>query len=137
MRKSWTERLNDPGPHEIKPAPADIAGMRTGQIMLVPTPRMIDDFMRALPPGTSVDVKAMRRVLAERYGAEVTCPIYTGYHVRTVAEAALESLRMGAELTAITPFWRVLDERSPTTGRLTCGISFVADQRRRESAEPR
>lgn len=137
MGKTWTEKLNDPTPHQIKPAPVDIAGMKKGQIMLVPTARMIDEFMRALPLGATTDVKAMRRTLAERYEAEVTCPIYTGYHVRTVAEAALEALRLGADVSEITPFWRVLDEASPTTGRLADGIAFVSRQRAKESREPR
>lgn len=132
-KKSWTEKLNDPSAHEIKPAPIDIAGMKRGEIMLVPTARMIDDFIGALPSGARTDVKAMRRELADRYGAEITCPIYTGYHLRTVAEAALEALQMGADVTTITPFWRVLDETAPTTGRLACGVSFVTEQRAREA----
>ena len=32
--------------------------------MLIPTPRMIDAFVRELPLGVAVDVKAMRRALA-------------------------------------------------------------------------
>ena len=91
MAKSWTDRLNAPAELLVKPAPVSIAGMRAGQIMLVPTARMIADFMSAIPPGQTVDTKAMRRELAERHHAEVTCPIYTGYHLRTVAEAALEA----------------------------------------------
>ena len=91
MGKTWTEKLNALAEPVVKPAPISIAGMRAGQIMLVPTARMIADFMSAIPPGHSVDTKAMRRKLAERHHAEVTCPIYTGYHLRTVAEAALEA----------------------------------------------
>ena len=132
MAKSWTERLNASAEPVVKPAPISIAGMRAGQIMLVPTARMIADFMSAIPPGRTVDTKAMRHELATRHHAEVTCPIYTGYHLRTVAEAALEAYAAGMPVEAITPFWRVLDEQSPTTGRLPNGPAFVAARRAAE-----
>lgn len=132
MPKSWTDRLNAPAEPVVKPAPVSIAGMRAGQVMLVPTPRMIADFMSASPPGQTVDTKSMRRELAARHNAEVTCPIYTGYHLRTVAKAALEAHAAGVPLEAITPFWRVLDEHSPTTGRLPNGPAFVAARRAAE-----
>lgn len=130
--KSWTERYNAPARVEIKPAPVSIAGMKAGEIMLVPTPQLVDDFMRSIPRGSHVDVKGMRKALAERYEAQVTCPIYTGYHLRTVAEAAYESLQRGVPADAVTPFWRVLDKTTPTTKRLSFGAAFVHDRRREE-----
>lgn len=130
--KSWTDRLNDPRPHEVKPAPINIAGMKAGEIMLVPTARIVDTFIRAIPSGQGMDVKTLRQKLARKYKAEVTCPITTGYHLRTVAEAAWEAHQGGAKLSEITPFWRVLDEATPTTSRLACGADFVTRQRRKE-----
>ncbi len=131
-KKSWTDRLNDPRPHEVKPAPINIAGMKAGEIMLVPTARIVDAFIRAIPAGQSIDVKTLRQRLARKYKAEVTCPITTGYHLRTVAEAAWEAHQGGAKLSEITPFWRVLNEATPTTSRLACGSDFVIHQRRKE-----
>lgn len=133
--RTWTERLNAPAEAVVKPAPVSIAGMQAGEIMFVPTPRTIDAFMRSIPHGTHVSVKQMRRQLAELNGAEVTCPIYTGYHLRTVSEAACEALERGVPLAEVTPFWRVLDAGTPTTGRLNCGAKFVAEQRRREGLQ--
>ena len=132
MGKSWTERMNAPAEIVVKPAPVDIAGMRAGQVMLVPTTRLIAEFMAAVPTGQSVSIAAMRTELARRHQAEVTCPIYTGYHLRTVAEAALEAHAAGVPVEAITPFWRVLDETSPTTGRLPDGVAFVRARRAAE-----
>jgi hypothetical protein len=132
MAKPWTERLNDPRPHQVKPAPIDIAGMKAGQIMLVPTARLVDAAIAAIPRGRSLDVPTLRQRLARRHKAEVTCPITTGFHLRTVAEAALEAHARGARLADITPFWRVLDATTPTTGRLSCGPDLVARLRRRE-----
>ena len=79
-----------------------------------------------------MDVKTLRLRLARRYKAEVTCPITTGFHLRAVAEVALEKLKGGAKVSEITPFWRVLDEAAPTTARLSCGVAFVKKQRKAE-----
>ncbi|MGF6228172.1 hypothetical protein QFZ27_002127 [Inquilinus ginsengisoli] len=132
MAKSWTEKLDDPRPHQVKPAPVDIAGMKTGEIMLVPTPRLIDAFIRAIPKGSGMDVPTLRRELASQHGAEVTCPITTGFHLRIVAEAAWEAHRRGTPASEITPFWRVLDGRAPTTAKLSFGDAFLHQQRRLE-----
>ncbi len=132
-KKSWTEKLDDPRPHVVKPAPIDIAGMKAGEIMLVPSPRIVDDFIRKIPKGTSMDVRTLRKKLARKFRAQVTCPITMGFHLKTVAEAAYESYEQGATLADITPFWRVLDAQSPTTKKLSCGATFVTQQRAREN----
>jgi hypothetical protein len=131
-KTSWAEKLNSSKTHEVKPAPINIAGMRAGQIMLVPTARIVDDFIRTIPRGVSMDVKTLRAKLARKYKAEVTCPITTGYHLKTIAEAAFEAHRQGAKLREITPIWRVLDESTPTTKRLSYDPAFITDQRARE-----
>ena len=59
-KKTWREKLDVPQAPVVKPAPIAIAGMKAGQIMVVPTPRIIDDFLRSLPGGTAMDVKTMR-----------------------------------------------------------------------------
>ena len=130
--KSWSERLNDPRPHQVKPASTDIAGMKKGETMLVPTAKLVDAFIRAIRKGSSMDVPTLRARLARRHGAQVTCPITTGFHLRTVAEAAWEAHQRGTPLARITPFWRVLDAATPTTRRLSFGAEVV---RRRRAAE--
>jgi hypothetical protein len=127
--KSWSERLNDPRPHQVKPAPMDIAGMKKGETMLVPTARLVDAFIRTIGEGKSMNVPTLRARLARRHKAQVTCPITTGFHLRTVAEAAWEEHQRGTPLSRITPFWRVLDAKTPTTAKLSFGAAVV--QRRR------
>ena len=82
-----------------------------------------------------MDVRALRTALALEHGAEVTCPVTIGYHLRTVSEAAHEALERGSALADITPFWRVLSGKTPTTKRLTFGEEFVAEQRKREGLQ--
>lgn len=134
--KSWNDRLNTPGINGIRPAPRAMAGIVEGQPMLVPTARQVDDFIRSIPEGVEMDVRALRTALAVELGAEVTCPVTIGYHLRTVAEAAGEDLQRGMALSDVAPFWRVLDARTPTTGRLSFGAEFVAARRRHEGLKP-
>jgi hypothetical protein len=130
--KTWAEKLDDPRPHVVKPAPIAIAGMRAGQMMLVPTARLVDAFIRRIPCGQSVDVKTLRARLAQAHGAEVCCPITTGFHVRIVAEAAWEMLASGTPIAALTPVWRVLDDASPTLAKLSFDPAFIRAQRSAE-----
>ena len=136
MVKSWNERLNTPGINGVKPTPRTIGDVVEGKPMLVPTARQVDDFIRSIPNGVEMDVRALRTALAIEHGAQVTCPVTIGYHLRTVAEAANEDLERGMELSAIAPFWRVLDTNAPTTKKLSFGAEFVAAQRKREGLRP-
>ena len=136
MVKSWNDRLNTPGINGVKPTPRTIGDVVEGQLMLVPTARQVDDFIRSIPKGVEMDVRALRSALAIEHGAQVTCPVTIGYHLRTVAEAANEDLERGMELSAIAPFWRVLDTNAPTTKKLSFGAEFVAAQRKREGLKP-
>ncbi len=129
--KSWSDKL-DQGKAVVKPTPRTMSDVVEGQPMLVPTARQVDDFIRTIPKGVEMDVRALRTALALEHGAEVTCPVYTGYHLRTVAEAAHEALERGAPVEDITPFWRVLNDNTPTTGRLSFGKDFVVGRRRSE-----
>lgn len=136
MVKSWNDRLNTPGVNGIKPSPRSFADVVEGQPMLVLTARQVDDFIRSIPEGVEMDVRALRTALAIENGAEVTCPVAIGYHLRTVAEAAGEDLEHGMALSEIAPFWRVLDARTPTTRKLSFRTEFVPVQRKREGLKP-
>jgi hypothetical protein len=109
--KTWAERLHDGKAHAVKPAPIDIAGMKVGQIMLVPTALMVDAFIRTLPKGRSLSARQLREAMAAAHGAEVTCPITTGFHLRTVAEAAWSLGR-----------WRADSQPDTGVARLTAGF---------------
>ncbi|MER9261390.1 hypothetical protein NKI45_23695 [Mesorhizobium sp. M0619] len=135
MVKSCNARLNTPGVG-VKPTPRTMGDVVEGQPMLVPTARQVDDFIRTIPNGLEMDVRALRTALAIEHGAQVTCPVTIGYHPRTVAEAANEDLERGMTLNDITPYWRVLDVNTPTTKKLSFGAEFVAVQRKREGLKP-
>lgn len=132
-RRTWTDRLSDATPSVVKRMPRDFGGLRKGELVLVPSVRIVDDFIRSIPARDRMSVAELRQALARRHGAEVTCPVYTGYHLRMAAEAACEAYRAGAEPQAITPVWRVLDARAPTVAKLSrANAAFLAKRRASE-----
>ena len=131
-RKSWQEKLNDGRQPQIEKADKEFAGIKAGQQMLIPTPRLVENYILQIPEGQQVAMDVLRRDLAAEHGAEVTCPLTTGIFVRIVAEAAYEQYQQGKPLEQIAPFWRVIDEKSPTAKKLTFGKEFLVEQRERE-----
>ena len=131
--RAWTERLNASPEPEVRPMPASRIGLRKGDLVLLPSARLIDDFIRAIPKGKAVSVLDMRATLARRHKAKGTCPVHTGYHLRTVAEAACEARDRGTPLRDITPVWRVLDADAPTLRKLSPkNAAWIAERRTKE-----
>jgi len=133
--KSWTEKLNSGKPHQVKPVPMNIAGMKKGQIMLIPTALMVDEFICNIPQGTSMNPRQMRDQLASQFDAQVTCPITTGIFLRIVAEAAWEAHENGTPVSEICPVWRVISNDTPTMKKITFDPQFLRDQRRKEGLD--
>jgi len=119
-----------------KRAPRKIGDVIQGQLMLIPSARQVDDAIRNIPHGQSLNVVELRNVLAKEHGTDVTCPVSIGYQLRTVAEAAREALDQGVHLEQVTPFWRVLDAKTPTTAKLGQAAVIVLEQRRKEGLAP-
>ena len=117
---------------EIEAVPTDFAGMKEGQMMLRPTPLMVDQQIRKIPRFESISVKTLRQRLADESGVDVTCPITVGFHLRTIAEAANEALHNGAQIEDVTPFWRVMDSRTPSSARLSFDTAIIKKMREAE-----
>ena len=104
--------------------------------MLIPTPKVVDAYIRQIPKGKQVDMTTMRKDLASEYHAEITCPLTTGIFVRIAAEAAWEQYEKGMPFEKITPFWRVITEKSPAAKKLTFGTGLLKEQRKKEGLDP-
>ena len=129
MKKTWQQKLDIDQQPQVKKSDKDFAGIRNGQLMLIPTPRMVDAYIRQIPRGKQVDPQTMRRDLAAENHAEVTCPLTTGIFIRIAAEAAWEQYQKGTPLRQLTPFWRVINEKSPTAKKLSFGTEFLKKMR--------
>ncbi len=129
----WTQKLHAKPEPEVRPMQKARIGLKKGDLCLLPSARLVDDFIRAIPKGKSVGLLELRQRLARQYKAGGTCPVYLGYHLRTVAEAACEARDEGAKPSRITPVWRVLDDKAPTLGKLSAeNAAWIRKRRSQE-----
>lgn len=100
--------------------------------MLVPTPRQVDDYIRAIPRGEERTLEQMSDELAKANGAEIVCPMCCGMFVRISAEAAYEALIQGADLNSITPFWRMAGPKAALRKKVSFGTELIDKMRTAE-----
>jgi len=132
---SWGDKYRAAKPAHVSVLEKPFAGLREGTRLFIASPKVIDAYLRAIPPGKTKDVAAMRAALAKKNKAEATCPTSTAIFVRIVAECALERVAAGEAVTAVPPFWRLVDPEGPLAKKLSCGPEFVAAQRAGEKIE--
>jgi hypothetical protein len=124
-KKTWREKLEQPGAVKVETLDKPFCGAPAGAEMLISTPRDVADYIRSLPPGATRSIAEVRRELAARYGAQISCPTSTSIFVRVVAEVALEDMAQGRPASEVTPFWRVVDPDGPLAARLTCDKELI------------
>ena len=107
----------------------DFAGIRAGRRMLVSTPQMIDSYIREIPARETRSLRRLRRELARREDCDTTCPVSTAIYVRIAAEAALEDMGDGREVTDVTPFWRLVAPNDKLAAHLTVDPQWIERQR--------
>ena len=108
-------------------------GIQVGQTMLVATPQMVDAYIRDIPPGETLTVPDLRENLARAEGCDGTCPMSTSIFVRMVAEAAIEDLEDGKQVSEVSPFWRVIEGKDKIAKRLTIDPAWIDEQRALEA----
>ena len=133
MAKTWQEKFDSKRPHQVKVIDKKFADMPAGTNMFIATPKIIDDYVNHIPEGVEVDLLTMRKDLAAEYEAEMTCPVTTSIFLRIASEVAFEKYQNGVALSEITPFWRVINAKMPIAKKLSCGVDFIIEQRRKEN----
>jgi hypothetical protein len=132
-KKSWRQKIDSaPEPH-VDRLGKDFGGGKAGDLMFIASPKLVRDYVAAIPRGVTRDVTDMRREFARANGADVACPITSSIFVRIVAEAAIEEMNAGAPAERVTPFWRIVDPKGPIAKKLSCAPNFVAEMRRKEA----
>lgn len=116
----------------VEIADKSFAGVEKGSRMLIATPKVVDAYIRNIPKGSSATLQQMREDLAIEYNADTTCPLTSGIFLRIVAENAYDEFQNGKPLNKITPFWRIVNSKSPTVKKLACGPDWVRGQRKKE-----
>jgi hypothetical protein len=134
-KKTWTEKLQLKKEPQVKKIDKDFWGYTRGDGMYISTPQIIEDYIKQIAKGKSVDTVTMRNDLAVENNAVFTCPLTTGIFLRIVAEAANEQLQQGVALKNITPFWRMIEPNSPLAKKLSFGQDFLMEQRKKEKID--
>ena len=131
IKKTWVEKRDCNKEPLVKINPKSWSDMPKGIKMLIPTPKIVDQYVSNIPKGKFNDVKSLRKEMAKDFNAEMSCPMVTGIALRIVSEASYEEYNLGLE--NISPFWRVVSPSSALAKKLYCGIDFIIENQQREN----
>lgn len=127
-KKTCTEKMAKPAVPEIVILEKPALGCHAGDKLLIPTPRQIEAYLMAIPPGETRTPLQMREQLAKDERADVACPLCSGMFLRIVCEASLDP-----HTDVSAPFWRIVDPKSPLAKKLSCGPEWILSQRDSEA----
>lgn len=122
-RRSWREKLENPaveGLPKVVDVPQKWRKMMGGRRVLVPTPLMADEEIRTVRKGQLITTGQIRRRLADREGADSTCPMTLGIFLRIISEAAEEDRGNGKK--RITPYRRVIKDDGSLNPKIAGGV---------------
>lgn len=109
-RKSWQEKLLDnkglPRVEVITSKMAGRWGIKVGDTVVIPAPIEVNEIMKKVPKGKLITMNEIRKALAEKHSATISCPITTGIFAWIAAEASAEASSNGHKSN--TPYWRTL-----------------------------
>jgi hypothetical protein len=112
------------------------ADLAAGTSVLIPSPQDIEAVVDDLSPGETISLTELRQALATRHGADGSCPVMTGMHLRVAAEvnlAALAGTEANGSARPVVPIWRAIDPASPLAGKLDCGRDGIRSLRATDS----
>lgn len=125
MAKTWQQKFDNRKEVTVELLNKDFADLKAGTKMLISTPAEISAYVSAIPKGQTTTVLQMRQDLARKHKADGTCPLTTGIFLRIVSELAWEQIQSGKAPSDVTPFWRIVDPKSPLAKKLACGPGEV------------
>lgn len=118
-KKTFNEKLEDsrdmPKISELTDSQA-IAKFGGTKLLIAP-PLAYDEIMKEVPEGKVITTDYIREFLAEKYGADNTCPLTAGIFINIVANASKER---GFDET---PYWRTLKKNGELNEKYPGGIS--------------
>jgi 6-O-methylguanine DNA methyltransferase, DNA binding domain len=123
-RVPWAVKLRPDMKHAITPDPKG-----RGQLLL-PTPLLVAKEISAIPSGGLVTFPVLRARLAQRFSADLACPLMTGIFFNIIAGAAEEQLAAGDP--PLAPYWRVLLQDGTLSPKTPAGPEKQAEHLRRE-----
>ena len=136
MPRTAAERLKDSKPEKRVVLDKDFAGVKAGQTLYVANPKIVDQYVRAIPAGQTRSIVQMREDLARSRDADATCPVSTAIFLRISAQAAIDEMEGGRSRGDVSPFWRVLRASDRITSKLSIDRQWIDTQRILEGLDP-
>lgn len=132
MAKSAKEHLNANKKEKLVVLDNDFAGVKAGKLLFVGTPQIVNKYIKKIPFGETRTIMRLRNELARKWKADATCPVSTSIFIRIAAQAAIDELNDGKDISKVTPFWRLLTSDDKITKKLTIDAEWVDQQRASE-----
>ena len=132
MAKSAKELLNANKKEKLVVLDNDFAGIKAGKLLFVGTPQIVNKYIKKIPFGETRTIMRLRNELARKWKADATCPVSTSIFIRIAAQAAIDELNDGKDISKVTPFWRLLTSDDKITKKLTIDAEWVDQQRASE-----
>jgi len=129
MSASWQDRYDNARATYTRVNDKKFADLEAGTTILIPSPADIEAEIDELDPGQTLDLTELRRRLADRHGADGTCPVMCGMNLRVVAEVAYEALDAGVPPEQLTPIWHAIEPTSSLAKKLAGGPARVTELR--------
>lgn len=129
-RTKWKEKMLKPLEPRTVPVPEKWRKQYGSGTMVISTPQAMAAELRKVRKGHVVTMRTIRERLAERHGADHTCPLTAGIFWRICAEAAEVARREGA--SNVTPWWRVVNDDGSMRERAPGGAENQARLLREE-----
>ncbi len=102
MANPYKARLEAAPPGSFHVLDPEKAKRLKAKTLYIPSVQDIRESVEAIPTGTTLDTSVIRQVLAEREGADMTCPAATHKYLRWLSHDSV------LEDTDSFPWWRVL-----------------------------
>jgi alkylated DNA nucleotide flippase Atl1 len=126
-RKTWQEKLeNSKGLPKVVKIGKDMSQRWGKGTFVIPAPLEVDSIMKQVPKGKLITIDEIRKTLAAKHGATITCPITTGIFAWIAAQAAAEAEAQGAK--RITPYWRTLKTGGEVNPKYPGGIDDLRER---------
>ena len=134
MSVDFQARYDQAPPSYTKVNEKKFADLEAGTSILIPSPQDIEGVVNELSPGQTIELGELRARLADRHGADGSCPVMTGMNVRVVAELAFDALDAGVPVDQVVPVWRAVGPAS-TPAKKRAGASELIRRLRANEAD--
>lgn len=135
-RHSPQERYDSARPSYTRVNEKRFADLEAGTSILIPSPQDIALVIDELATSETLTLTELRQRLAQRHGADGSCPVMTGMNLRIVADLGLEAIDAGHDPAMSTdaggevvPFWKVVEPTSSLASKLPGGPDRIVQLR--------